>query len=61
VNQVKARRRIWERLATTARHDIDNADWVWDESEDQQDHERLFLACEEVAAVIDRKLKRGKK
>lgn len=57
MNQQEARRRIWERMATTAETDgTMNCDWILDESEDPKDHERLLRACEEVAAIIRRRL-----
>jgi hypothetical protein len=56
MTQTQARRRIWERLAATARADIDNADWMLNETEDEADYEKLELACTQVADSIDARL-----
>jgi hypothetical protein len=61
MNMFEARLRIWERMATTARADVDNGDWVVDESEDADDQARLLLACDQVADSIESHIRRAKK
>ena len=60
MNMCEARRRIWERLATTAVADIDNGDWVYSESDNEADAQRLLKACEQVACAIRNKIARMK-
>jgi hypothetical protein len=69
MTKAEARRVVWERLATTARADRDNGDWMHDEvnrletpeqrlvdgrTERIRDLERLDEACESVAVTIER-------
>lgn len=55
MTKAEARRVIWERLATTARLDGENNDW---DGYNEADAERLSVASEEIASVIDRQLNR---
>lgn len=56
MNQKEARKCVWERMACTADSDgTVNTDWVFDESDKVLDHDRLVLACEQVAEIIRRK------
>lgn len=50
----EARRRIWERLAATARNDIAIGDWMYDEANTDADIDRIQEASEDVARVIER-------
>lgn len=57
----EARRIIWARLAVTAREDGDNVDWELESygaPYDAHDVRRLERASEEVARMIERKLKK---
>ena len=50
----EARRRIWERLASTARNDLSLGDWLYEEAGSDADVDRLKEASEEVARSIER-------
>lgn len=59
LTMVEARVRIWERLAATARADVDNGDWTEDEADfKESDHAKYMRACEQVADSIDARLAR---
>ncbi len=61
MTQLEARRIVWERLATTARADIDNADWTEDEGDGSEETaRRLLKACEQVAESIRKRLRKMK-
>lgn len=67
MTKVEARRRIWERMAATARADVDLGEWIYDELEHARQPytdanvKRLEDACHDVAEIIERVHLRGRR
>lgn len=58
MNMREARVRVWQRVAATVKNDIAIGNWVFDESDNEDDHKRLLQACEQVARTVQAMVRR---